>query len=82
MLSLKFLELFCAFLGISYVKKYGLMNQSPCCSVRWTTPCVRAFELPLMQLPSVERDWLIADPSFSLSPVAPVDSALSLQKRK
>ena len=31
----------------------------------------------LMTLPSVDKLWLIADPSFNLSPVAPVESALS-----
>lgn len=40
------------------------------------------LNVPLIQLPSVERDWLIADPSLSLSPVAPVDSALSLLKQQ
>ena len=40
------------------------------------------LNVPLIQLPSVERDWLIADPSLSLSPVAPVDSALSLLKQR
>lgn len=40
------------------------------------------LNVPLIQLPSVERDWLIADPSLSLSPVAPVDSALSLLKKQ
>ena len=40
------------------------------------------LNVPLIQLPSVERDWLIADPSLSLSPVAPVDSALSLLKQE
>ena len=34
----------------------------------------------LMTLPRLLRDWLIAEPSFSLSPVAPVESALSLCK--
>ena len=31
-----------------------------------------------MTLPNVERLWLMADPSLSLSPVAPVESARSL----
>lgn len=31
-----------------------------------------------MTLPSVDKDLLIAAPSCSLAPVAPVDSALSL----
>ena len=34
---------------------------------------------PLMQFPKVDKDRLIADPSFSLSPVAPVESARSLE---
>lgn len=33
---------------------------------------------PLIQFPSIDKDWLIAEPSFNLSPVAPVDSARSL----
>lgn len=33
-----------------------------------------------MQFPRLLRDWLIAAPSFSLSPVAPVLAALSLRK--
>ena len=32
----------------------------------------------LMTLPNMLSDWLIADPSFNLSPVAPVESARSL----
>ena len=36
----------------------------------------------LMTLPRLLSDWLIAEPSFSLSPVAPVESALSLRKRR
>ena len=31
-----------------------------------------------MTFPRAESDWLIAAPSFNLSPVAPVESALSL----
>lgn len=31
-----------------------------------------------MTLPRDDKDWLIAAPSFNRSPVAPVDSALSL----
>ena len=49
-----------------------------------TLMIIHEFEknnVPLIQLPSVERDWLMADPSLSLSPVAPVDSALSLLKQ-
>lgn len=34
--------------------------------------------IPLMTLPRVESDLLMAAPSCSLAPVAPVDSALSL----
>lgn len=30
-----------------------------------------------MTFPSVDKLWLMADPSFNLSPVAPVESALS-----
>lgn len=33
----------------------------------------------LMTFPRVLSDWLMAEPSFSLSPVAPVESALSLK---
>ena len=36
----------------------------------------------LMTLPRLLSDWLIAEPSFSLSPVAPVESALSLRKHR
>ena len=42
---------------------------------------VRNCFIPLIQFPRVESDWLIADPSLSLSPVAPVESALSLRKQ-
>ena len=35
--------------------------------------------IPLITLPRDESDWLIAEPSFNLSPVAPVESALSLK---
>lgn len=36
----------------------------------------------LMTFPKVLSDWLMAEPSFSLSPVAPVESALSLKYYK
>ena len=35
-----------------------------------------------IQLPRLLRDWLIAAPSFSLSPVAPVLEALSLKQKR
>lgn len=34
--------------------------------------------VPAMTFPKLDSDWLIAAPSFNLSPVAPVDSARSL----
>ena len=34
-----------------------------------------------MTFPSDDKDWLIADPSFKRSPVAPVESALSLKAK-
>lgn len=39
------------------------------------------FVLPLITFPSVDRDLLMAEPSFSRSPVAPVESARSLPAR-
>lgn len=38
--------------------------------------------IPAMTFPRLDNDWLMAAPSLSLSPVAPVESARSLFKTK
>ena len=45
----------------------------------WDTRGTQLY-LPLMTLPRVDRDLLIAAPSCKRAPTAPVDSALSLYK--
>ena len=56
-------------------------KRGPVKSLRFSETKRELSFIPLIQFPRVESDWLIADPSFSLSPVAPVESALSLRKQ-